>query len=233
MSRMESAPYFFRSFDSLLRMRLHSTPGHYPSTSGQAERVNRTLVQHLGMYCNYEQDNWSTLYCIYYYSQLSLTSGYRELRLISHSSSMHSTRACCAIPSASTFTFPWILCRALRNSCFRTLTLRCIECSCGPNGRKPSIIGNRPRPFTTEDQPRTSNLIQWDSFSYLWLHSVHVTTKRNQVCVKTCYLFIYLFIYFCGGKKGNASCTVTLVCRVWDSSTARRLEQPPVGQSAA
>jgi len=46
-------------------------------------------------------------------------------------------------------------------------------------------------------------------------------------------IIIIIIIIFCGGKKGNASCTVTLVRRVWDSSTARRWEQPPVGRSAA
>jgi len=45
---------------SLLRMRLHFTSGHHPSANGQVERVNTTLKQYLRMYCNYEQDNWST-----------------------------------------------------------------------------------------------------------------------------------------------------------------------------
>ena len=38
--------------------------------------------------------------------------------------------------------------------------------------------------------------------------------------------------FFGGGRKGNASCTVTPMCHVWDSSTACRWDLPPIGQSA-
>jgi len=57
----EFTSHFFRSLGSLLRMRLHFTSGHHPSANGQVERVNSTLEQYLRIYCNYEQDNWSTL----------------------------------------------------------------------------------------------------------------------------------------------------------------------------
>jgi transposase InsO family protein len=39
----EFTSHFFRSLGSLLRMRLHFTPGHHPSANGQVERVNSTL----------------------------------------------------------------------------------------------------------------------------------------------------------------------------------------------
>ena len=57
----EFTSHFFRSLGSLLCMRLHFTSGHHPSANGQVERVNSTLEQYLRIYCNYEQDNWSTL----------------------------------------------------------------------------------------------------------------------------------------------------------------------------
>ena len=59
----EFASHFFRSLGSLLRMRLYFTSGHHPSANGQVERVNSALEQYLRIYCNYEQDNWSTLLC--------------------------------------------------------------------------------------------------------------------------------------------------------------------------
>ena len=54
----EFTSHFFRSLGSLLHMHLHFTSGHHPSANGQVERVNST---YLWIYCNYEQDNWSTL----------------------------------------------------------------------------------------------------------------------------------------------------------------------------
>ena len=45
--------------------------------------------------------------------------------------------------------------------------------------------------------------------------------------------FGYLFIYFLvGGRGGNASCTLALVRRVWDSGTACRWVNLPVGHPA-
>jgi len=37
------------------------------------------------------------------------------------------------------------------------------------------------------------------------------------------------FFFFGGGRKGNATCTVTPVRRMWDSSTACRWALAPVG----
>jgi Chromo (CHRromatin Organisation MOdifier) domain len=42
-------------------MKLHFTSGYHPEGDGQTERVNQTLEQHLRVYCNYQQDNWSEL----------------------------------------------------------------------------------------------------------------------------------------------------------------------------
>jgi len=57
----EFTSHFFQSFGALLRMRLHFTSGHHPSTNGQVEQLNSTLEQFLRIYCNYKQDNWSKL----------------------------------------------------------------------------------------------------------------------------------------------------------------------------
>ena len=45
----------------MLDMKLHFTSGYHPEGDGQTEQVNQTLEQYLRCYCNYQQDNWSTL----------------------------------------------------------------------------------------------------------------------------------------------------------------------------
>jgi hypothetical protein len=45
----------------MLNIRLHFTAGYHPSADGQTERVNQTLEQYLRIYCNYQQDDWSSL----------------------------------------------------------------------------------------------------------------------------------------------------------------------------
>ena len=52
---------FFRSLGKALDMCLHFTSGYHPEGDGQTERVNQTLEQYLRIYCNYQQDNWSSL----------------------------------------------------------------------------------------------------------------------------------------------------------------------------
>jgi hypothetical protein len=42
-------------------MCLHFTSGYHPKANGQAKCTNQTLEQYLCMYCNYRQDDWSTL----------------------------------------------------------------------------------------------------------------------------------------------------------------------------
>jgi len=53
--------HFFRSLGTALDMNLHFTSGYHPEGDGQTERVNQTLEQYLRCYCNFQQDNWSTL----------------------------------------------------------------------------------------------------------------------------------------------------------------------------
>ena len=57
----EFVSHFFRSLGKALDMRLHFTSGYHPEGDGQTERVNQTLEQYLRIYCNYQQDNWSSL----------------------------------------------------------------------------------------------------------------------------------------------------------------------------
>ena len=52
---------FFRSLGKALDMTLHFTSGYHPEGDGQTERTNQTLEQYLRIFCNYQQDNWSTL----------------------------------------------------------------------------------------------------------------------------------------------------------------------------
>ena len=42
-------------------MKLHFTSGYHPEGDGQTEHTNQTLEQYLQVYCNYQQDNWSSL----------------------------------------------------------------------------------------------------------------------------------------------------------------------------
>jgi hypothetical protein len=42
-------------------MRLHFTSGYHPQADGQTERVNQMLEQYLRTFCNFQQDNWSSL----------------------------------------------------------------------------------------------------------------------------------------------------------------------------
>ena len=58
---VEFVSHFFRSLGKALDMRLHFTSGYHPKADGQTERLNQTLEQYLRVYCNYQQDNWSSL----------------------------------------------------------------------------------------------------------------------------------------------------------------------------
>ena len=57
----EFVSHFFRSLGTALDMKLHFTSGYHPEGDGQTERVNQTLEQYLRVFCNYQQDNWSSL----------------------------------------------------------------------------------------------------------------------------------------------------------------------------
>jgi len=42
-------------------MELHFTLGYHLQADGQTKCTNQTLEQYLHVYCNYQQDNWSSL----------------------------------------------------------------------------------------------------------------------------------------------------------------------------
>ena len=42
-------------------MKLHFTSDYHLEGDSQTEQVNQTLEQYLQIYCNYQQDNWSSL----------------------------------------------------------------------------------------------------------------------------------------------------------------------------
>ncbi len=42
-------------------MKLHFTSGYHPEGDGKTKHTNQTLEQYLRVYCNYQQDNWSSL----------------------------------------------------------------------------------------------------------------------------------------------------------------------------
>src|SRR6266481_8140114 len=57
----EFVSHFFWSLGMALDMKLHFTSGYHPEGDGQTECTNQTLEQYLQVYCNYQQDNWSSL----------------------------------------------------------------------------------------------------------------------------------------------------------------------------
>jgi hypothetical protein len=57
----EFISHFFRSLGTAVNMRLHFTSGYHPQADGQMERVNQMLEQYLRTFCNFQQDNWSSL----------------------------------------------------------------------------------------------------------------------------------------------------------------------------
>src|SRR3979490_3161609 len=57
----EFVSHFWRSLGKALDMKLHYTSGYHPEGDGQTEHTNQTLEQYLHIYCNYQQDNWSSL----------------------------------------------------------------------------------------------------------------------------------------------------------------------------
>ena len=42
-------------------MKKRLSKAFHPQTDGQTERMNQTVEQYLRIYCNYQQDNWSSL----------------------------------------------------------------------------------------------------------------------------------------------------------------------------
>ena len=52
---------FFCSLGQALDMKIHFTSGYHPEGDGQTKRLNQTFEQYLRIFCNYQQDNWSSL----------------------------------------------------------------------------------------------------------------------------------------------------------------------------
>jgi hypothetical protein len=57
----EFVSHFFQSLGMALDMQLHFTSGYHPKGDSQTKQTNQTLEQYLWIYCNYQQDNWSSL----------------------------------------------------------------------------------------------------------------------------------------------------------------------------
>jgi IS30 family transposase len=58
---IEFISHFTCALREALNMCLHFTSSYHPEANGQAECTNQMLEQYICMYCNYHQDNWSTL----------------------------------------------------------------------------------------------------------------------------------------------------------------------------
>src|SRR6267378_4997192 len=52
---------FTKALWKQLSVKMLPSTAYHPQTNGQTERANQELEQYLWFYCNYQQDNWSTL----------------------------------------------------------------------------------------------------------------------------------------------------------------------------
>jgi len=53
--------HFWTSLSNMMGLKQRISTAFHPQTDGQTERMNQTLEQYLRIYCNYQQDNWSSL----------------------------------------------------------------------------------------------------------------------------------------------------------------------------
>ena len=53
--------HIFCSLGQALDMKIHFTSGYHLEGDGHTERLNQTLEKYLWIFCNYQQDNWSSL----------------------------------------------------------------------------------------------------------------------------------------------------------------------------
>jgi hypothetical protein len=53
--------HFWNSLASMMNMKRRLSTAFHPQTDGQTERMNQTAEQYLRIYCNYQQDNWTSL----------------------------------------------------------------------------------------------------------------------------------------------------------------------------
>lgn len=51
---------FWRALSKLLNIKLNFSSAYHPQTDGQTERTNQIIEQYLRIYCNYQQDDWSS-----------------------------------------------------------------------------------------------------------------------------------------------------------------------------
>jgi len=52
---------FTKALWKQLSVKMLPPTAYHPQTNGQMEHANQELEQYLQFYCNYQQDNWSTL----------------------------------------------------------------------------------------------------------------------------------------------------------------------------
>jgi Integrase core domain. len=52
---------FWTALSKALNLKKRLSTAFHPQTDGQTERMNQTVEQYLRIYCNYQQDNWSSL----------------------------------------------------------------------------------------------------------------------------------------------------------------------------
>jgi len=53
--------HFWSSLSSMMNTKQKLSTAFHPQTDGQTERMNQIIEQYLRIYCNYLQDNWSSL----------------------------------------------------------------------------------------------------------------------------------------------------------------------------
>jgi len=53
--------HFWSSLSNMMNTKQKLSTAFHPQTDGQTERMNQTIEQYLRIYCNYLQDNWSSL----------------------------------------------------------------------------------------------------------------------------------------------------------------------------
>jgi len=58
---LEFVSNFFCSLGTALDIWLHFTSGYHPEGDRKTKYMNQALEQHLYIYCDYQQDNWSKL----------------------------------------------------------------------------------------------------------------------------------------------------------------------------
>jgi hypothetical protein len=77
--------HFAKELCRLLDIKQNISTAYHPQTDGQSERTNQWLEQYLRIYCNFQQDNWSTILPMAQYvhnSWKSHTTGFTPFELL-------------------------------------------------------------------------------------------------------------------------------------------------------